>query len=193
MVKLERIGAVAGIAAPVVAIACIFLTIFTYRAFSWTNNALSDLGVIEGLTSVVFNIGLVLAGVLSFVFASLGLFSFAGGRLGKVGSAFFAVSSLALVCIGVFNETFSPTHYLVSVIFFVSAPVALFILTCAFYRSHSRGTATFTVGVGVAAAIPWILEFIIKYVPNVAIPEAISGFAVAAWALFVSSKILKKN
>jgi hypothetical membrane protein len=193
MVDLRRVGAVAGIAAPIVALICILSAIASYSAFSWTNNALSDLGVVEGATSLLFNSGLVTAGVLAFIFAAFGLFNFAGGRLGKVGSAFFAVASVALVCVGVFNEHYSPTHYLVSVAFFVSVPIALFVLTCAFYRNRKRGTAALTVAVGVTAALPWILQLTINYVPKVAIPEAISGFAVAAWAIIVSAQILKKS
>ena len=193
MVQLKEIGAATGIVGPIVAVVCIFSAIFSYPAFSWTNNALSDLGVVEGATSIIFNTGLVTTGVLTFVFSLLGLFNFAGGRLGKVGSAFLAISSMSLVCIGVFNEHFSPMHYLVSVVFFVSAPIALFILTCAFYRSHNRGIAALTVAVGIVAALPWILELTVNYVPKVAIPESISGFAVAAWAIIVSLKILKKS
>jgi len=193
MVDLKRVGAAAGIAAPIVAFVCILSAIASYPAFSWTNNALSDLGVVEGITSLMFNSGLVTAGVLAFIFAALGLFKFAESQLGKVGSAVFAAACLALVCIGIFNEHFSPTHYLVSVAFFVLAPVALFTLTCAFYRNHKPKIAALTVAVGVIAALPWILEFTINYVPKVAIPETISGLAVAAWAIIISLQMLKKT
>jgi len=51
--------------------------------------------------------------------------------------------------------------------------------------------AVFTVTIGVAAALPWILELTFKYVPNVAVPEAVSGFAVSVWVIVLSKKMLK--
>ena len=43
--------------------------------------------------------------------------------------------------------------------------------------------AVFTVLVGVAAALPWLLLFAFNYVPNVAIPEFLSGLVVSVWAV----------
>lgn len=192
MVQLIKVGTAAGFAAPIFAAVFILCAIILYPPFSWTTNALSDLGVVEGATSILFATGLIGAGIFALIFAVLGLYNFAdASRLGKVGSAVFAAATVALICIGVFNEHFVPTHYLVSVAFFALVPIGLFILTCAFYRNHKRGLAAFTVAVGVAAAVPWILQFTIHYVPNVAIPEAVSAAAVSVWAIVLSAKILK--
>ena len=68
--------------------------------------------------------------------------------------------------------------------------IALFILTGAFYRNYQHNVAVFTVTVGITAAIPWILEFTISYVPNVAIPETISGLAVSIWAIVLARIML---
>lgn len=187
----HSIGIVAGIATPIVAFASILTAIASYPQFSWTNNALSDLGVVAGVTGPLFNFGLIAAGVLGFIFASLGLFIYFGkSQIGKIGSAVFAAATIALICIGIFNENYSPTHYIVSVAFFVLAPIALFILTGAFYRNYQHNVAVFTVTVGITAAIPWILEFTISYVPNVAIPETISGLAVSIWAIVLARIML---
>jgi hypothetical membrane protein len=192
MTSSKRIGAAAGFVAPAVAFTCILSAIVSYPQFSWTNNALSDLGIVPGATQWLFNVGLCTAGVLALVFAVFGLFSFAGKSwAGRLGSAVFAAASVALVCIGIFNEHYTPTHYLVSVAFFVLAPVALFILTCSFYLNRQRGIAAFTVAVGVIAALPWILQFTLYYVPNVAVPETVSALAVSAWAIVLSAEILK--
>ena len=190
--RKQQIGAAAGFATPIVAFTCISLAILSWPQFSWTNNALSDLGVVPGITAPLFNSGLVAAGVLAFCFAVLGVYSFMSQRLvGKVGSAFFAASTVALICIGIFNENFSPTHYLVSVAFFTLAPLGLFILTGAFWRNRQRGLAAFTVAVGVVAAVPWILQLTLEYVPKVAIPEAISSVAVSVWAVVLSVEMLR--
>jgi hypothetical membrane protein len=190
-VTFQRIGAVAGIATPLLAFTCILTAIGSYPAFSWTNNALSDLGVIPGITGLLFNLGLIVSGFLSFTFAVLGLYIFLRANwTGKIGSAIFAAATLALIAIGIFNENFSPTHYLVSVAFFMLAPISLFILTGAFWLSHQRSLALFTVLVGVVAALPWLLLFAFNYVPNVAVPEFLSGLAVSAWTVVLAKKML---
>jgi hypothetical membrane protein len=187
----QQIGAWAGIAAPLLSFTCILSAIAYYPQFNWANNALSDLGIVSGITGPLFNFGLIAGGLLTFTFAALGLFIYFGKSwVGKIGSAVFAAASVALIAIGVFNESFSGTHYIVSVLFFVLAPIALFILTCAFWLAHRRGLAVFSVAVGVAAAVPWILELTIYYVPNVAIPETVSGLAVSVWAIVLAKKML---
>lgn len=195
MSNLRTIGAVAGLAAPIVAFTFILSAIASWPVFSWTNNALSDLGVVEGVTSILFTIGLCGAGTLAFIFAVLGLYPFLGkSKLGKVGSAFYAMATGALFCIGVFNENFTqPTHFVVSALFFVLMPFASFILTCAFYRGNQHRLAFFTLAVGLIAAIPWALQFIVYYVPNVAIPETISAATVALWIVVLSRKTLKNR
>jgi len=188
----QRIGAAAGIVAPILAFTCILTAIASYPAFSWTNNALSDLGVIPGITGLLFNFGLYASGFLALNFALFGLFSYLGGSwVGKLGAAFFAAATLALMAIGIFNESFSGTHYAVSVAFFVLAPISLFIITCALWLAHQGRMAVFSVLAGVAAALPWLLLFGFNYVPNVAIPEFVSGLAVSAWVVVLGKKMMK--
>jgi hypothetical membrane protein len=190
----RNIGAAAGLATPIVAFSCISVAISSWSDFNWIDNALSDLGVAPGITAPVFNLGLTTAGVLAFCFATLGIYSFFDKRLiGKVGTAVFAAATVALTCIGIFNENFSPTHYIVSVAFFSLAPIGLFILTYAFWRCSQQGLAIFSVVIGLVAAIPWILQFTINYVPNVAIPETISAVAVSVWAVVLSARLLNRK
>ncbi len=191
-VAKQRIGGACGIAAPILAFTCILIAIASYPAFSWTNNALSDLGIIPGLTGPLFNFGLYASGFLAFNFAVFGLFTYFGKRwVGKIGSVVFVATTLALMAIGVFNESFSPTHYLVSVAFFALAPISLFVITCAFAVAHQRGMSAFTCLVGIVAALPWLLQFAFNYVPNVAIPETVSALAVSVWAVILAAKMLK--
>ena len=168
----QRIGAASGIAAPVLAFACILAAVAFDHGFSWTNNALSDLGIVPGITGPLFNFGLYASGFLAFIFAVFGLFSYLGKRwIGKFGSIVFAGTAFALICIGIFNESFSGLHYDFSVTFFVLVPISMFIITCALALAHRGKMAVFTVLIGVAAALPWILQSSFNYVPNVAIPE----------------------
>ena len=65
-----RLSGVCGILTPIIAFVCIFLAINSAPEFSWTENALSDLGVMPGATSAFFNFGLIVSGILGFVFAA---------------------------------------------------------------------------------------------------------------------------
>jgi len=189
----QKIGAVAGLSAPVLAFTCILSAIASYPKFSWTNNALSDLGVVKGITGPLFNFGLIASGFLGFIFAVFGLFTYLRKSfVGKAGTLAFAAATVTLIAIGVFNENFSGTHYAVSVVFFVLVPVSLFIITCAFVLAHQTPTAILTVGIGVVAALSWILLFAFNYVPNVAIPETISGLAVSAWTITLGYRMMKQ-
>ena len=187
-----KVAGICGFLTPLTAFALVFSAIASYPEFSWANNALSDLGVVEGITALLFNSGLLIGGVLCFVFAT-GLFVFLKERtVGKIGALVFVLGSLALFAIGVFPENVRPTHYIVSVMFFMLLPIAMLIIVGAFWLMHKVRMAAFTLLVAVAAATPWILYFTIPYAPNVAVPEAVSAFAGAVWAVALSGKMLKQ-
>ena len=187
----QRFGAATGILAPIVAFTCILIAIASYSSFSWTSNALSDLGVVAGITGLLFNFGLCATGLLALNFAVFGLFSYVGKTwVGKIGAVAFAAATVALIAIGVFNEHYSGTHYAVSVAFFTLMPISMFIITCAFLLDHRARMAIFTVSTGVAAALPWLLLFAFNYVSNVAIPEFVSGLIVSAWTIIMAYKML---
>ena len=192
--RKQRFGAVTGIFAPILAFTCILVAITSYSSFSWTSNALSDLGIIGGITGPVFNFGLCASGLLALNFAVFGLNAYLGKTwVGKIGVAVFAAATIALIAIGVFNEHYSGAHYAVSVAFFTLMPISMFIITCAFALAHHGRMAVFTVSTGFAAALPWILLFAFRYVPNVAIPEFVSGLIVSAWTIILCYKMLKSS
>ena len=188
----QRIGAVSGIATPILAFTCILSAIASYPAFSWTNNALSDLGIIPGITGPVFNFGLYASGLFAFNFAVFGLFNYLGNRwIGKIGALSFAATGLALMGVGVFPENAAPYHYLFSVAFFVLLPISLLVITGAFALERQTKMALFTLLIAAAAALPWILLFAFHYVSGVAIPEFASAVAGSVWAVVLSYRMFK--
>jgi hypothetical membrane protein len=186
-----RISGVCGVLTPVVAFVCVFLAIDSASGFSWVENALSDLGVVSGVTSVLFNNGLIVSGLLGFVFA-VGVFVFLGeGFVSRVGAFVLVLAMVALTAIGVFPENVRPVHYLVSVAFFVFLPISMLILTGAFWLKRQVRMAVFTLVEAFAAAAPWVLLFVVRYVSGVAVPEAVSALVAAVWAVVVSYKMFK--
>ncbi len=188
-----RITGACGIVAPILAFALICLAVASYPQFSWVDNALSDLGVVPGFTAAIFNHGLIISGMLFFIF-SIGIFMFLGERfVSRTGTFVFALACLALVAIGVFPENVKPTHYLVSVAFFVLLPISLLIITGAFWLMRQVRMAVFTLLVAVAAAAPWVLLFSVRYVSGVAVPETVSGLASAAWVVVLGYKMMRET
>jgi hypothetical membrane protein len=191
MDKLKIAGAV-GFAAPIFTFICIFAAIATWPQFNWANNALSDLGVHSGVTAPVFNIGLVVGSIFFIVF-SLGLFSFSLRAVGRVASLLFLVANFALMAIGIFNENYSPTHFIVSVALFVFLPISLLVFVVDFWFEGKRKLSVLTLFIALVAAAVWVLEFTINYAPGVAIPESISGICGALWVWVISYLMLKKQ
>jgi hypothetical membrane protein len=190
--NLQRAGAGCGIATPILAFTCILIAIYSYPPFSWTNNALSDLGIVSGVTGPIFNFGLYTSGLLTLSFSVFGLLNYMGQRwVGKVGAVAFAAAGLALMGIGFFPENMAPYHYLFSVAFFVLLPIALLIITAVFALERRARMALFTLAVAVVAALPWVLYFSVHYVPGVAIPEAVSGLAGSVWAVALGYNMIK--
>lgn len=177
--------------APVLAFAFILAAITSYPPFSWTSNALSDLGVVPGVTAGVFNSGLIICGVLCLMF-TIGLYVLLSeSMVGRVGVFVFGLACVALTAIGTFPEDVSPTHYLVSVAFFVLLPISLLIIVGGFWRTGQVRMAVFTLLTAIVAALPWVLLFAVRYVSGVAIPETASGLAGAVWAAALGYKMIK--
>ena len=188
----EKVLGVCGFLAPIIGFALIFLAISSYPEFSWINNALSDLGIVEGSTATLFNTGLLISGALFFIFA-IGLFSyFKETTTGIIGALILVLASVALFAIGVFPEDIRPLHYIFSVMFFMLLPLSLLVTTLAFLSRRQMQMTLFTLLVAFAAAAPWLLYFAVQYVPGVAIPEIISGFAGSTWTVVLGGKMLKQ-
>ena len=133
-----------------------------------------------------------MSGVLALVFG-IGLYSLLGSTVsGKIGIFLFILASLALIAIGVFNENYAPIHWYVSVMFFTSFSLSMFVLTAALLKSGKRKVGLFTFLVAISAATPWIAYFAVRYVEGVAVPETISAIAASMWAMVLGSKMLKK-
>jgi hypothetical membrane protein len=179
--------------APVIAFTCILYAIASYSQFSWFNNALSDLGVVEGVTAVFFNLGLIVGGVLAFVFG-VGLFRFLHSKVfGVVGTFLFILDALALTSIGIFPESAKPMHYYASVAFFGLFPISMLLVCAELFSSSRVKMGLFTLGVAIFAAIVWIVQFTARPFEGVAIPEALSALAASAWTVLLGFEMFKAN
>lgn len=187
-----KIPWICGILTPIVSFTCVLLAIFSYPEFSWTENALSDLGVIVGFTASLFNFGIMAGGVLAFVFA-LGLHGILKKTvIGRIGAVAFSLATLALIAIGVFPENMKPMHYFASVAFFALFPIAMLVISIAFALVGKLKMGLFTFLMAIFAAAVWTAQFSLRFVSGVAIPEKVSGLSVSVWVVVLSSAMLKE-
>jgi len=174
-----RIAGLCGVASPVITLTSIFLAISYSPRFSWTENALSDLGV-DGNAAIIFNSSLIVGGLLTIIFA-LGLREILQSRtLGHTGSLILILAAVSLCAIGIFPETAGDLHVYVSVTFFTLLPISLFFIGAAMIQKPSeRNLGFFTVLAGVIMLVVWMLP----WGEGIAIPEMLASLAASLWSI----------
>jgi len=176
-----------GIIAPIFGFAMILFAISTAPWFSWTENALSDLGV-EGLTAIIFNDGLGMTACLLALF-SVGVYEMTKMDIyGKASFVLLFAASVFLMLIGVFPETAGRIHFYFSVAFFVTLPISVWIFAAHTWRRGMRGMAYLSIASGVIAALIWLPGW-----DGVAIPEAVSALSVGIWSGVVGFWMIRRD
>ena len=117
---------------------CISLSISLSPWFSWTDHFLSEIAgsfgqtsttAARGFASIIFNSGLILAGLIGILFALLirktKLFQ---SKIGRVGTFVLFIDMTALCGVGIFPITYFHMHYFFTVLLFCLIPICLFIL-----------------------------------------------------------------
>jgi len=155
---LRRIAGVCGITSQLVALAAVLLATSGSPRFSWTGNDISVLGV-EGSATTLFNAGLILAGVLSLIFAiGLGK-SLLSSRLGQLGMDSLILGSMAMSAIGIFPRTINLPHDWAAIAFFVfiTAAVLLVGVAAVIALQMRWGLLSLTAGFLIVALmlVPW--------------------------------------
>jgi hypothetical membrane protein len=178
--KVLRLAGFFGIIAPLFGFMIIAMSIWLSPWFSWTGNALSDLGA-EGLGSVVFNSGLAMTAALLMMFSAGLLEMTKGDVVGQVGGAIHLLSAGFLLGIGILNITIEPWHYYVSVGFFAAMPLSAIFIGLFCYRKSMRFYTLLAWGSASLAVVVWLLPW-----TSVAIPEALSAAYMSVWQIILA-------
>jgi hypothetical membrane protein len=171
MIKSDYIikfSGICGIALPIIFLVVLFVSIQYAPWFSWTNNAISDLGRPEfGLD--FFNYTLIAVGIL-LLFFSFGLYY--SLKKERAGPLILAISSLYFIGVGIFPLP-DPNHVDISGLFFIAFPLGFLILGL---HMHTQATpfikimGIYAIGItGIAGCSP---IFLLLY-SGIAIPEII--------------------
>jgi len=180
-----KVAGICGVAGPLVALSFIAVSILRAPWFSWTGNALSDLGA-RAPSSCLFNTGLILGGILIGVFAVGLRWSLRGKALGNVGGLTLLLMAAALCAVGIFPETAGDIHNYVSIAFFVMLVISLWLVGAALVQLHERNSGLLVIIAGVVAAAVWALPW-----PAVAIPETISSLAASACSIALGVRLFR--
>lgn len=184
-----RTAGLCGILGPLIALGAIAAAIHLHPWFSWADNALSDLGATGTSYNVVFNLGLIAAGIAGLVF-TLGLPKLVSRRAGLAGAAIFGAGMISLILIGAFPSGMSP-HGTVSVAFYVLSLVGLVVLGADQLREHSdRAWGAFILSItGLALAAIGFCNTI-PYDLGAAIPEIIGAIAILEFSVVFGARLL---
>ena len=125
---VRRITGVCGIISQLVGLTVLLVAAISNSPwFSWTEEHISASGV-EGSVEMLFNSGLILAGIFSLIFA-IGLGRcLLSGRLGQLAMVFFILGSIAVFSMGAFPRTWDFAHGASTAIFYVCIVLALLLI-----------------------------------------------------------------
>ena len=168
--------------ATVVALGGIALAVLLDPTFSWTGDALSDLGV-RDRSAPAFNGGLILGGVVGLAYA-VGLWRLADGRerrgawVLRLRAVVFAASMVAMVGVGLYDLT-EPLHAPAAVGFYTLLTVVFAIDGLARRRTTTGRVTLGFVPVHVAVWATYLAG--LWPVTGLALPELPGALMLAAW------------
>lgn len=178
-----------GILGATVAYFFIVISILVSPWFNFYDNALSDLGnaVTHAPSSWIFNLGLILSGLLEASFAIL-LSARQASFKYLLWSIPLVLAGGDLAMIGIFSENVGWMHLVVSVVFFLSMILTLLLYSFVSWPLGSPSIGMMALIFGVASAIVWFMKWPWH---GVAIQEAVTSVMASIWLILVCIKNVK--
>lgn len=189
--KASRIAPWTAVVAAVVAFGAILTATFVAPWFSWTGNALSDLGHHGRATATLFNGGLITAGLVGAVFPLWLVFD-TDGIVRRLGAAVVAATLVDLALIGVF-PTPHDLHGTVSVLFFVGVTLGLVVWGIGDVVADRRLRGGVIASGGLFHAAFWVVWWssLVPY-EGVAVPEFVGAVVLTGTALSIAREYPKR-
>ena len=189
----RKLTAVYGLVGPLLTYIFILVAISLAPWFSWTANALSDLGniVTHTASAPVFNYGLMIGGVVIILFAIGMVLEVKSNVMGLLGALTLVTSGLGIFFVGIFPENFLLEHAISAFTYFISSIVGSFFFGMAYAAKKSVrviGILIFLLGILAAFGL-FFLPFII-HLPGAAIPEIIGSVAQYIWVIIICIRLL---
>jgi hypothetical membrane protein len=187
-----RLTGVCGILGSTLPLFMVLLATFLSSWFSWSVNALSELGV--GEQAPLFNSAMLIGGALNFLFALGLLHYFDKEKLIRAGIVSIMISSFSLALVGVFTIDYHVLHGIAAFGYFVMAPAG-FLLIGFGTKEQTIKNLSFACGLVALLAI-LVLPAIIFVLPirvGFAVPELVEGLIIAVWTVFMSARLFRQQ
>ena len=186
---LRRISGACGITSQLTALIILLIVISNSPWFSWTENELCDLGIV-GSATTLFNLGYILTGVLSLIFA-IGLRkSLPSSRLGQLGAVSLILGSMMIPAIGIFPRSLVLLHNSASMAALVFIIMALLLIGVAAVTASQMkwGLLTLTAVVLIIGVrlVPWPLS-------GAAIQQLLISLPWSLWTIVFGIGLLVRN
>ncbi len=178
-----------GIMAPVLALIFIGASIAMHPEFNFPGYALSHLGALKTPNHIVYNVGMVLTGLMGILF-SCGVPRLVNGKIGILGIIVFASGFFTLALVGVFPGGTSP-HNTVSMAFFTLSTFGILILALdQLLKQSSRPWGVLLLAVISLGLVSVILVGKIQHL-GAAIPETIGALGFSEFSIIFGLRLLK--
>ncbi len=180
MNRSRTIPELSGLSAPIVTFGAILVATLISPNFSWTRNALSDLGAAGASTAWLFNGGLILGAILALPFI-WGLWTRRENKFDSVGTAVLLISLVAMGFVGVFTEG-TDLHFPMALTFYAGLTYALFFLGSGRIVADERMLGLGSIWLAVIHITSWILWAAgIRLGSGLAIPESVGALILIVW------------
>ena len=189
---LLKVSGLCGILGSILTLVMVFVATAISPWFRWDTNALSELGV--GEVSLIFNSAVIIGGALNFIFALGARKYLSERRVVRIGAALIMLSSVCLAFVGIFTIAYHFAHAIVSLGYFISAPIGFILIGLGTERDTIR-TLSIVTGIASLLAI-LILPMIFLVMPfkvGFAVPEIIEALILAAWIVFMGVRLLRAD
>jgi hypothetical membrane protein len=183
-----KVAGICGVLGQSFTFVCIFLAISVSPWFSWTHNALSNLGDLTSPTSApIFNIGLIVGGIITAVFA-LGLsMKTKTNTVGLIATILLFACSLGMIGVGIFPENYLLPHAISAMTIFI--PITASILLFGVAQLRSKSMMTFGV-VSLALGLVGLINWFIPWGSAIAVWEMVAVIPGYIWSLIASAMLL---
>lgn len=183
------VGGLCAIAAVVIGLTSVFIAVAISPWFSWTENALSDLGHPSRASAPIFNLGLILAGALYLEFI-FGLYrAVPHDLLTRAALVLLAVGALMLAGVGLFNESIRPLHGQVTLGYFFTYPPGIIVFGVA-TRRLNRLILPWALAMAILAFVFGVLVYTPVF-PSEAVPELAASLSLGAWTAVSGAWLIK--
>jgi hypothetical membrane protein len=184
-VNATQRSAALGVAAVVVSLVAILAATFAAPWFSWTGNALSDLGTSDAPERLLFNYGLIAAGLLGLWFVPALLAT--ASSVGRAAVLPYMAAMLGVTGVGLFPAG-TALHFPAAATAYLGFVIAPLLHGIGDLRVGRTRRGAVAVADGFVHLLFWVLwgTTLTGVLPGLAVPEFVGSTLFNAWAVWVA-------